>query len=49
MMRQRASQLEEMFDRFKIKCKVIGMEKGPSITQFEMTIDEGLKSIELQP
>jgi S-DNA-T family DNA segregation ATPase FtsK/SpoIIIE len=43
LMQQRAAQLEEMFDRFKIKCKVIGMEKGPSITQFEMTIDEGVR------
>ncbi len=43
MMRQRASQLEEMFSRFKIKCQVIGMEKGPSITQFEMTIEEGIR------
>jgi S-DNA-T family DNA segregation ATPase FtsK/SpoIIIE len=40
---QRARHLEEMFEKFKVGCKVIGMVKGPSITQYEMTIDAGTR------
>lgn len=42
-MQQLASQLEAMFAKFKVICKVIGMVRGPSITQFELTIDEGTR------
>ena len=40
---QRARHLEDMFEKFKVTCKVIGMVKGPSITQYEMTIDAGTR------
>ncbi|MBF0199265.1 MAG: DNA translocase FtsK 4TM domain-containing protein [Planctomycetes bacterium] len=42
-MQQRGQHLEEMFSNFKIGCRVIGMEQGPSITQFELAIDEGIR------
>ena len=42
-MQEQASQLEAMFSKFKVICRVIGMVRGPSITQFEMTIDEGTR------
>lgn len=42
-LKQRGQQLEEMFANFKIGCRVIGMERGPSITQFEMVIDDGIR------
>ena len=42
-MQEQAGQLEAMFAKFKVICRVIGMVRGPSITQFEMTIDEGTR------
>lgn len=42
-MNQRARQLESMFEKFKVGCKVIGMVRGPAISQFEMVIDEGTR------
>ncbi len=43
LLKQRGVQLEEMFKNFKIGCHVIGMERGPSITQFELSLDDGIR------
>ena len=43
LLKQRGVQLEEMFRNFKIGCHVIGMERGPSITQFELSLDDGIR------
>ena len=40
---QRAHSLEVMFEQFKVGCKVVGRMSGPSITQYELSIDEGTK------
>jgi DNA segregation ATPase FtsK/SpoIIIE, S-DNA-T family len=40
---QRARSLETMFERFKVGCRVVGRMSGPSITQYELSIDEGTR------
>lgn len=42
-MEQRARSLESMFMSFKLRTTVVGMVRGPAITQFELSIDEGTR------
>lgn len=43
ILRERARNLEEVFATFKIGCRVIGQRRGPTITQFELEVDEGIR------
>lgn len=43
ILRERARNLVEVLATFKIGCRVIGQRRGPTITQFELEVDEGLR------
>ena len=40
---QRARSLQKMFEQFKVGCQVIGRRSGPSITQYELSLNEGTR------
>lgn len=42
ILKARAEDLESMFGHFNLDCKVVNIVRGPTITQFEMTIAEGI-------
>ncbi len=43
VLKERGRSLEEMFEVFKVGCKVVGMRHGPTITQFELALEEGVR------
>ena len=43
LLRERASQLEKTFADFGLKVRVVGINTGPVITQYEVALDTGLR------